>query len=389
MSIDRIYLDHNATAPMRPEVVAAYADAIGRVGNPSSVHGEGRRARAAIEAARARVAALVGAREGEVIFTSGGTEANNTALRPGALLTLDGEPVRRLLVGATEHASVLSGHGFAGSEAEIVRVEPSGLLDLDDLALRLRSGGPALVSVQMANSETGIVQPLRAVSDLAHEAGSVLHADAVQAAGRMPTDMRALGIDALTLSAHKIGGPMGAGAIVVASGRTGPARAFVSGGGQESSRRGGTENVPACVGFGLAAEMAGRDLACEAPRLRALRDEGEKGIRRLAPDAVVFGGAVKRLPNTLSFAVPGIRAETALMALDLAGIALSSGSACSSGKVGRSHVLAAMEVADDLARGALRVSFGWNTVAEDVRRFLAAFEIVLQRLYQPDWARAA
>lgn len=388
MTFARTYLDHNATAPMRPEVVAACAEAMA-VGNPSSVHREGRRARALLEIARARVAGLVGARAEEVRFTSGGTEANNAALRPGAVLTLDGTPARRLLVGATEHPSVLSGHGFPDRDVEIVRVEPSGLLDLDDLARRLRSGGPALVSVQLANAETGIVQPLRAVADLAHAAGAVLHADAVQAAGRIPLDMGALGIDALTVSAHKIGGPMGAGALVVASGRAGPARGLLSGGGQERGFRAGTENVPAAVGFGLAAEIAGRGLAAETPRLRALRDEAEAGLRRLAPGAVVFGDGAPRLPNTIGFAVPGVPAETALIALDLAGIALSSGSACSSGKVGRSHVLAAMGVAETVARGALRLSFGWNTGTDDVGRFLAAFAIMLQRLYQPDRARAA
>ncbi|WP_375461624.1 cysteine desulfurase family protein [uncultured Enterovirga sp.] len=388
MSVARSYLDHNATAPMRPEVVAACLDAF-RVGNPSSVHDEGRRARSRIDAARAKVAALVGAQANEVTFTSGGTEANNTALRPGALRTRDGQSVRRLLVGATEHPSVLSGHGFAETDVELLPVDRSGLVDLADLRTRLRSGAPALVSIQLANSETGILQPLRVICDIAAEAGAVVHADAVQAAGRIPVDMGALGLDALTLSAHKLGGPMGIGALVVRSGLGGPGPAFVTGGGQERGRRGGTENVPGCVGFGVAAVIAARDLSREAPRLRALRDDAESGVRRLAPEAIVFGEGAERLSNTLSFAVPGVRAETALIALDLAGVALSSGSACSSGKVDRSHVLAAMGVADDLARGALRVSLGWDTRADDVRGFLEAFEIMLQRLYQPDRARAA
>lgn len=371
---------------MREAVAAACRDAFS-LANPSSVHAEGRRARGAVEAARSRVAALVGANESEIVFTSGGTEANNIALRPGALLCPDGRPARRLLVGAGEHASVLSGHRF--QSAAPIRLDRHGRTDLGHLAASLAGGEPTLVSIQLANGETGAVQPMREIVAIARSQNAAVHVDAVQAPGRMPVDLRDLRVDALSLSAHKLGGPKGAGAVVVVAGRAGPELALVTGGGQERGRRGGTENVPALVGFGIAAEIAMRDLLDEAPRLRALRDEATRILRRLAPDAVVFAEAGERLPNTLAFAVPGVRAETALIALDLAGIAVSSGSACSSGKVGRSHVLAAMGVPKDLAAGAIRLSFGWSSTEDDVGRFAAAFENVLQRLYERSTARAA
>lgn len=384
----RLYLDHNATSPLRPEVAEACAAAAG-AGNPSSVHAEGRRGRALVEAARREVAALVGARAEDVVFTSGGTEANNAALRPGALRTEAGAPVDRLLVSPTEHPSVLSGHGFPPEAVEVLAVDGAGLLDLEDLARRLHVGPPALVSVQVANSETGALQPLAAIAEQVRAAGAVLHADAVQAAGRVPLGMEALGVDALSLSAHKLGGPMGIGALVLRPVRSGAAPSFIRGGGQERGRRGGTENVAGCVGFGVAARLAAAELGAAASRLGALRDAAEAGLRRLAPDLTVFGAAAPRLPNTLLFGVPGVAAETVLIGLDLAGVAASSGSACSSGKVGRSHVLAAMGVRDEIARGALRLSFGWSSGEEDVGRFLAAYENVLQRLYERERARAA
>lgn len=380
MSQVRTYLDHNATTPLRPEVAAALCEV--PVGNPSSVHAEGRRARAAVETARARVAALVGTVAEGVVFTSGGSEANVTALRLGALRCPDGRPVQRLLVGATEHASVLEGHRFAQAELPI-RVDGSGRVDLDDLRRRLTAGQvPTLVSIQAANSETGVIQPLREIVAVVREAGAALHVDAVQAAGRIPLAFDELGLDAMSVSSHKLGGPMGVGALVVRRARLGPEAALISGGGQQRGLRAGTENVPAIVGFGVACEMARTGLAEEAARLHALRDAAERAVRLLASDAVVFGAGVGRLPNTLAFAVPGLKAETALMALDLSGVAVSSGSACSSGKVGRSHVLAAMGVAEGLLTGALRVSLGWNSTARDVERFEAAFASVLQRLYE-------
>lgn len=388
--MDRTYLDHNATSPVRPEVAAVWQDAIGRFGNPSSIHHEGRVARAALEDAREQVARLVGASPADVIFTSGATEANALALRPGALQNAERRPVRMLLVGATEHPCVLEGHGFTLGNSAVLPVDRHGLFDPDEL-VRLLGGGDhdVVLALQLANSETGVIQLIKETAARVHERGGVLHCDAVQAAGRLPIAMGSLGIDALALSSHKLGGPMGVGALVLAPGRAGPDLPLLRGGGQERGRRGGTENVPGIVGFGVAAECAARDLAVEAARLRALRDGVEREIRRVAPDAVVFGAGVPRLPNTLAFAVPGLSAATALMALDLDGVAVSSGSACSSGKVGRSHVLAAMGVDPDLAAGAIRLSFGWNSSQEDVMRFARSFENVLRRLYRGVGARAA
>lgn len=387
---ERAYLDHNATSPVRPEVRAATAEALGRVGNPSSVHAEGRAARAAVERAREQVAALVGARLDDVTFTSGGTEANAAALRPGALAGADGRPVTRVAIGATEHASVLDGHSFPGEATMVLAVGRDGVADLGGLDAALSaSAEPLLVSLQAANGETGVLQPVRDIAERVRAGGGALHCDAVQAAGRIPLDMRSLGIDALALSGHKLGAAPGIGALIVASERVGPARPLLRGGGQEARRRAGTENVPAIVGFGVAASLAAAQLDSERVRVLALRDAAEAGIRRLAPDAVVFGAGTERLPNTVAFAVPGLSAETALMALDLGGVAVSSGSACSSGKVARSHVLAAMGVSETLARGAIRLSFGWSSSEADVGRFGRAFETLLQRLYTSTRARAA
>lgn len=389
MSPARAYLDHNATAPIRPEVLRVVVDAMARPANPSSVHAEGRAARSLVERARGRVAALVGGRGEDVIFTGGGSEANATALRPAALASLTGDPAMALICGATEHASVLSGHGF-GTGAMLAPVTQDGLVDRGALDRMLGASPPAtLVSIGIANNETGVVQPIREIARLVHARGGLLHVDAVQAAGRLPLALEALGCDALTLSAHKLGGPCGVGALVLAPGRAGPGIAMIRGGAQEGRRRAGTENVAGIAGFGLAAETAGKSLAVEAPRLRALRDRAEAEIRRIAPDAVIFGGAAPRLPNTVGFAIPGLPAETALAALDLDGVAVSSGSACQSGKVGRSHVLAAMGVPPDLASGAIRVSFGWSSRDEDVIRFATALEKLVQRLYERLRARAA
>ncbi|MBV9077816.1 MAG: cysteine desulfurase [Methylobacteriaceae bacterium] len=389
MIVARAYLDHNATAPLRPEVARCVADAMAEWGNPSSVHGEGRRARERVEEARDAVAALVGARPADVLFTSGGTEANATALRPGALAR-DGSGATRLLVGATDHASALAGHGF-GDAAEMLPVDREGRVDLAALDAALARGGGAvtLVSLALANSETGVLQDAPAIAERVRAGGGLLHLDAVQAAGRLPVSFAELGADALSLSAHKLGGPLGAGALVLAPGRAGPNLPLIRGGSQEHRRRAGTENGPAIAGFGLAARLAGRGLAAERERLAGLRAAAEREIRRIAPDAVVFGDGAPRLPNTLAFAVPGLPAETALIALDLDGVAVSSGSACSSGKVGRSHVLAAMGVAPELAAGMIRVSVGWSSRNEDVSRFARAFEKLVRRLYERGRAKAA
>lgn len=379
---ERTYLDHNATSPLRPEVAAAIARALTSLpGNPSSVHAEGRAARAAVERAREQVANLVGAAPGQVAFTSGGTEAANAVLTPAFRRARAPAPVR-LLAGATEHVCVLDGHGF-GAAVDRIPVDGDGLVDLAWLEDRLAAfdGDTLLVSIQTANNETGVVQPVAAAADLARARGALLHSDAVQAGGRIALDLGALGADALTLSAHKLGGPKGVGAVVLASdGLELPGS--VRGGGQERGRRGGTENVAAIIGFGVAAEIAGRGLQAGTERLLRLRRACEEAVRRAAPEAVIFAERRERLPNTVAFAVPGLRAETALIGLDLAGVAVSSGSACSSGKVRRSHVLEAMGVRRGLAEGAIRVSLGWNSTQADVSRFAAAFEKLVKALYR-------
>ncbi|AWN45013.1 cysteine desulfurase [Methylobacterium terrae] len=385
MERERAYLDHNATSPVRPEVAEAVARALVALpGNPSSIHREGRAARSAIEAARVRVASLAGAAPARVAFTSGGTEAANAVLS-GALRRRDLPAPTRLLIGATEHPCCLEGHGFPGDATEILPVDEHGALRLDVLEARLGAlaaeGVTALVSVQAANNETGVIQPLARVAALTCQHGALLHSDAVQAAGRVSIARNISGIDALTLSGHKLGAPKGVGAILLREGAT-LAPGLVRGGGQEGRLRAGTENVPGIVGFGVAAETASSSLAEEATRLAGLRDAIEAGVRARAPDAVVFGAGAERLPNTLCFAVPGLKAETALIALDLDGVAVSSGAACASGKVSRSGVLAAMGVDSTLSAGALRVSLGWNSRQEDGESFLAAFDRLVSSLYK-------
>jgi cysteine desulfurase len=380
----RSYLDYNAGAPLRPEAAEAVARALALPGNASSVHAEGRAARAAVETAREQVAALVGARPKDVIFTSGGTEAANTVLTPSLRRLGDRTAVIRLLAGAAEHVCVLDGHRFPEDAVERIPVTREGLLDIGWLERRLAAlaGESALVSLQAANNETGVVQPVAEVAALVHERAGLVHSDAVQAAGRLPLDMATLGADVLTLSAHKLGGPKGVGALVLASDRIEIGDRLMRGGGQERGHRAGTENVAAIAGFGAAADLARRELDHEPARLGKLRDACEAEIRRIAPEVVVFGAMAERLPNTLAFAVPGLKAETALIALDLEGVAVSSGSACSSGRVRRSHVLEAMGVPAFLAEGAIRVSLGWRTTEEDVDRFASAFEKLVGTLYK-------
>lgn len=362
---DIVYLDYNATAPARPEVIDAAARAATAGGNPSSVHAAGRRARLAVEEAREAVAALVGAAPAQVVFTGSGTEANNLALR--------GSGRRRLLVSAIEHDSVLR----AAPEAERIPVQASGVTDLDALAEALaRDGPPALVSVMLANNETGAVQPVAAAAEIAHAHGALLHCDAVQAAGRIPVDMAALGVDLMTLSAHKIGGLPGVGALIVADHV--PVAAGILGGGQERGRRAGTENVPGIAAFGAAASLVPAALA-DQPRIAALRDRLESEVLALAPAAVIFGREAERLPNTSCIALPGASADMQVMMLDLAGVAVSAGAACSSGKVTPSHVLAAMGAGEDLAGSAIRVSLGWGNSALDVDRFIEAWRAVARR----------
>ncbi|HWP26273.1 MAG TPA: cysteine desulfurase family protein [Xanthobacteraceae bacterium] len=380
----RVYLDWNATAPLRPEARAAMLAAAETVGNPSSVHGAGRAARHLVETARAQVAALVGADPQDVIFTSGGTEANVLALDP----TMESEErkgaIGRLLVSAIEHPSVRSGGRFPPNAMEDIPVTAIGIVDLTALQQRLAvlvgKGIRPLVSVMLANNETGVIQPIRDVCRLVRAAAGFLHVDAVQVCGRIEIDFKELGSDLLTVSSHKLGGPMGVGALVKrADLRLTP---LITGGGQERHQRAGTENVPGIAGFGAAAAAVCANLSMEASRMAALRQELEAGIRRIAPDAVIFGADSERLPNTTLFSVPGMKAETAVIAFDLEGIAVSSGAACSSGKVSPSHVLAAMGVPQELARGAVRVSLGFATTEKDISAFLAAWAKLAGALYK-------
>jgi cysteine desulfurase len=371
---ERVYLDWNATAPLRPEARAAVVAALDLLGNPSSIHAEGRSARRLVEGAREEVAALVGASPRNVVFTSGGTEANALALSPHT--GRDARPRDRLLVSSIEHPSVLAGGRFAASAIEVLPVRADGRIDLGPLAQCLAElaaqGTRPLVSVMLANNETGIIQPITEVARLVAEAGFVLHVDAVQAAGRMPCDIKALSADLLTLSGHKIGGPKGVGALVKRDEDL-RVEALLPGGGQERGARAGTENVAAIAGFGAAAAAVRRSLAAEAARMRLLQERLEAGHRAATPDVVIFGAGAERLPNTTLFGVPGLKGETAVIAFDLDGVAVSSGAACSSGKVQPSHVLAAMGVEPELTRGAVRVSLGATTRETDIDRFLNAW----------------
>jgi cysteine desulfurase len=376
--VRRLYLDYNATAPLRPEARAAMEDALAAVGNASSVHAEGRTAHARLETARDAVARLVRADPKCVTFVSGGSEANNTVLTPG--WTRAGEPHAAdvLFVGASEHPSVLAGGRFAPQRVRTIPVDDDGIVSLatlrEMLAGAAEGGQRALVSVMLANNETGAIQPVKEIAALAREAGAIVHTDAVQAAGRIAIDIGDLGVDVLTLSAHKIGGPQGAGAIVRADAdmRFAP---LLTGGGQERGLRAGTENVAAIDGFGAAADAALVDLGRAAEWI-----EWRDAIADMVTadhKATVFSAGARRLPQTLCFAVAGLSAETLVIALDLAGVAVSSGAACSSGKVAPSHVLAAMGVPADLARGAIRVSLGWHSAREDIDLFATAWRSVL------------
>lgn len=377
---ERSYLDWNATAPMRPEAAEAMLRALALVGNPSSIHAEGRAARAAVERAREQVARLVSAPARLVVFVSGGSEANAFCLSPSFGLG-DGRLARRLIVGATEHPCVREGHRFAPGAVTELPVDADGLVDLDALRSALAAGeGRALVSVHLANNETGVVQPIAEIALICRQADALLHVDAVQAAGKVAIDMTTLGADALTLSAHKLGGLKGVGAVVFGSDRVEVTDRLVRGGGQEKGARAGTENVPGIVAFGAACEAAHAELEAEAVRQLELRDALEHRLSSLAPSAVVFGRGAPRLPNTSCFATPGFGAEKLLILLDLAGVSVSSGSACSSGKVKPSHVLLAMGVDPGLAAGALRVSLGRLTGEADINRFCEAYAKALASL---------
>jgi cysteine desulfurase len=380
---ERIYLDWNATAPLRPEARAAMIAALDQVGNPSSVHNEGRAARRLIEEARERLAALVGAEPRNVVFTSGGTEANTMALTPALETPERKSGFDRLMVSAVEHASVRAGGGFRSHHVEEIPVTAEGLTDLQALERRLaelqqQGARFPLVSIMAANNETGVVQPVEAAAALVHAGGGLLHVDAVQVVGRIPFDINRSGADLVTISAHKLGGPQGVGALIKRSADLHLAEPLLRGGGQERGARAGTENVAGIAGFGAAAAAAGATLAADGERMRSLRDRLEAALAN--GPTVVFGRDAERLPNTSLFAAPGLRAETALINLDLEGFAVSSGSACSSGKVAASHVLAAMGVPPDLGSGAIRVSIGPATRENEIDLFLKAWMKLLAAL---------
>jgi cysteine desulfurase len=339
-------------------------------GNPSSVHAEGRQARSLVEDARGAVAKAVGAQSRNVIFTSGGTEANSLALTPG-LRRDSGLPIKRLIVSAIEHASVLAGGRFPREAIETLGVSKSGVADLDRLRAMLGDGAPALVSVMSANNETGALQPVAEIAELVHGAGGLLHVDAIQTLGKMWLDINELKADLISISAHKIGGPKGAGAVVLTEGLSG-LEGLIRGGGQEQGRRAGTENVAGIAGFGAAAKAAMASLDDDMGRVENLRKRLETGLRQTR-GAIVFSENASRLPNTTLFTVPGLKAETAVIGFDLEGIAVSSGSACSSGKVQPSHVLEAMGFPPGLAKGAVRLSLGWSTTEAEIDRCLEAW----------------
>lgn len=361
-----IYLDCNASTPLRASAQAAMVDSLAGVGNPSSVHRYGRLARRLVEDARERVAALVGAAPRQIVFTSGATEANNWAMH--------GTNRARRIASAVEHPSVLA----TATDIEIVPVDSNGVVSLAALEAMLAANDrPAIVALQLANNETGVVQPVAEAARIAHAAGALLHCDAVQAVGRIAVDFGALGADLMSVSAHKIGGPQGAGALVIADSIA--TVAMQRGGGQELGRRAGTENVTAIAGFGAAAHELRKGWSAEATKLASLRDRLEDGIRQIAPDATILGSNAARVPNTVCVAAAGTTNDVQVMALDLAGIAVSAGAACSSGKVGRSHVLAAMGVAPALAGSAIRLSVGWHNEAADIDRFLDAWRLLALR----------
>jgi cysteine desulfurase len=378
---DRVYLDWNATTPLRREAKEAMAAAWDLAGNPSSVHAEGRQARRLVEEARHTVARAIGALPRNVIFTSGGTEANALALSPG-LHRASGPPAERLLVSAIEHASVLAGGRFPGNTIGTLGVTKAGVLDLSQLAAALENGPPTLVSLMLVNNETGAVQPVSQAAEIVHAAGDLLHVDAIQAFGKIPINIKELGADLMTLSAHKIGGPKGAGAVILAEGVQGLAP-LLRGGGQELGHRAGTENVAAIAGFGAAVEAAVAALESNAERLKILRNRLEAGLRQ-TPGLVIFAENAARVPNTTLFTVPGLKAETAVIGFDLAGIAVSSGSACSSGKVQRSYVLDAMGFGAEFANGAVRLSMGWSTTDGDIDRCLEAWRKLAGTLLKSD-----
>lgn len=362
-----VYLDYNATAPIRAEVIELVTDVMREGGNPSSVHASGRRARGRVETARKQIADLVSCKPQEIIFTSGGTESNNLALKAFA--------DHALIVGGAEHDSVLA--ASAGRDAILLQCDETGMIDRTDLEVKLSDApSPSLVSVMLANNETGVIQSISEIAELVHQYNGILHTDAIQACGKIPVDFRELGVDMMSLSAHKIGGPQGEGALVVREGIA--IQSIQKGGGQELGRRGGTENVAGIAGFGLAAQLAVNAMPI-FDEIEQLRDQMEATVLKISPSSVIYGKETTRLPNTSCLSMPGVGSELQVMNFDLAGIAISAGSACSSGKVKASHVLLAMGAGIEDAAQAIRISLGWQTTQSDMDKFIEVWEKLYQR----------
>ena len=378
----RIYFDANASAPLLEAARQAMLSVLAATGNASSVHAEGRRARAIIETARAEVAAFAGAAPDQVIFTSSATEAAVTALTPQLLSGGKTINASHLYVGASEHPCVLSGRRFGAGNVSVLPVDANGVIDLAAFERALSNhdaaAGRPFVALMLANNETGVIHPVAETAVIARRHDAVIFCDAVQAPGRISLNIKALGVDMLALSAHKMGGPQGAGALVLADEALRPVP-LLTGGGQEKYRSAGTENVAAIAGFGVAAKAARHHLE-EAERITDLRQQLEAGIKHVARDAVIFGAAAQRLANTVLFAVPGVSAETIVIAFDLEGIAVSSGSACSSGKVGDSHVLAAMGVPPQLRRSGIRISLAPSATAAETEHVVDTWKGIYARL---------
>lgn len=364
---NRIYLDYNATAPIRPDVIDGMSKIMHHVGNPSSIHQEGREARKIIEQARQNVSELVGCHPKQVIFTSGATESNNMLLKGYA-------PHRRILVSATDHPSII----YGGVDVELIPVHTNGLTDLVALEdLLKKDKTPSFVSIIMVNNETGVIQPIKEIGTLVKQYDGLFHTDAAQAAGRIPLHFPSMGVDFLSLSAHKMGGPHGMGAIIMQNGTNPPK--LIHGGGQERRQRAGTENVAGIHGFGIAAEIALDNLE-NFSKLKAYRTQIETAFKSSHPNVLINGEEAPRVANTTSLTIEGFDASTLLMSFDLEGIAVSTGSACSSGSVQASHVLKAMGATDSQAKSGLRISSGWATTQGDIDAFIKSWTKIIQRL---------
>jgi cysteine desulfurase len=358
------YLDHNATTPLRPNAMAAVSIVLSEVGNPSSIHHFGRSARKHVEDARKKIADTLNVSSGQVFFNSGATEGNNTILK--------GFSGKRILITATEHSSVID----AGVKCDLIPVHPSGLIDINAFQKMVTDNPPALVSVMLVNNETGVIQPVAEISKIAKSVGALVHCDAVQAYGRIAFTRESLGVDFLTLSSHKIGGPQGVGALIVSAGTTLPK--LLEGGGQERRSRAGTENTAGITGFGAAAFEAVASIPT-FQKLETFRNLIEAEITK-SPRVKIYGQNAPRVANTICCTVDGLTSDTILMAFDIEGIAISSGSACSSGTVKISHVLKAMGMDDKKTAAALRISLGYTTTTQDIEQFIKVWNILCARL---------